>query len=157
MTDAADFVAELAARPAATRAITRGVQRAFMDLGYAPVLELPLANGRRADVCGVNAKGEIAIAEVKSGIDDFVADLKWPEYREFCDTFYFAVDADFPLELLPEEQSEIAPGIILADRFGGAVLRPSPIIPVPAARRKAMTLSVARLAAQRLAILSINE
>ncbi|MET0544865.1 MAG: MmcB family DNA repair protein, partial [Caulobacterales bacterium] len=69
---------EINLRPAVTAAVTRGVVRAFLDLGYMPVLEVPLANGRRADVCGVNQRGEIAIAEVKSCVADFAVDSKWP-------------------------------------------------------------------------------
>jgi hypothetical protein len=114
------------------------------ELGYAPLLEVGLPNGRRADVMALGRRGEIVICEVKSGMDDFRTDRKWGEYLPFCDHFYFAVAPEFPQAILPEE-----PGLIVADAFGGAVLRPSPHTPLAAARRKALTLSFARLAAGR--------
>ncbi len=126
-------------------AIARGVIRLFGDLGYVGVTELTLANGRRADVAGLSASGDVAIAEVKSSVADFRADAKWPDYLPFCDVFYFAVAEGFPLDLIPDEA-----GLIVADGFGGAVLRPPPETRLAAARRKAVTLRFARLAAQRL-------
>ena len=84
------------------------------------------------------------IVEVKSSIADFKSDQKWPEYMPFCDEFYFAVGQDFPQELIPDEA-----GLIIADAFGGAILRTPERHPLKAARRKAMTLKFARLAAQR--------
>lgn len=145
------------ARPAVTAAVTRGAMRACLDLGYSPLLEVSLANGRRADVCGVNSKGQIVIIEVKSCVADFAVDLKWTDYDEFCDRFYFAVPPDFPLDLLvhPSEDG-VAPGIILADKFGGAVYRPANVAPLAPARRKAVTLYLARLGAERLAMLSLD-
>lgn len=145
------------ARPIITAAVTRGAMRACLDLGYAPLLEVPLANGRRADVCGVNAKGQIVIIEVKSCVADFAVDFKWTDYEDFCDLFYFAVPADFPLDLLVHPfEGGAAPGIILADKFGGAVYRAASVAPLAPARRKAMTLYLARLGAERLATLSID-
>jgi len=119
--------------------------RLWMDLAYAPLLEVSLANGRRADVVALGPKGEIAITEIKSGLADFTADVKWPDYRDFADRFFFAVDADFPHHLIPDDV-----GLIVADGFGGAIVRPSPETPLAPARRKAMTLAFARLAAVRL-------
>ena len=131
-------------RPETTLAVTRGAARLFADLGWAPLLEVGLPNGRRADVMALGPKGEIAIAEVKSGIDDYRTDRKWGEYLEFCDQFYFAVSPDFPEGVLPDD-----PGLIVADGFGGAVVRPPPHAPLAGARRKALTLAFARLAALR--------
>ncbi len=145
------------ARPAITAAVTRGAVRACLDLGYSPLLEVPLANGRRADVCGVNSKGQIVIVEVKSCVADFAVDFKWTDYEDFCDLFYFAVPADFPFDLLVHPmEGGAAPGIMLADKFGGAVFRPAIAAPLPAARRKAMTLFLARLGAERLAMLTLD-
>src|SRR5580692_12361352 len=104
-------------RPETTEAVTRGAARLFVALGYAPLAEVSLPNGRRADLMAIGPRGEIAIAEVKSGFDDYRTDRKWAEYAPFCDVFYFAVDADFPRHVLPE-----GPGLIVADGFGGAVL-----------------------------------
>ena len=115
-----------------------------MDLGWAPLLEVGLPNGRRADMMALGPRGEIAIVEVKSGLEDFRTDRKWGEYLAWCDAFYFAVAPEFPREILPE-----APGLIVADAFGGAVLHRGEPAPLAPARRKALTLAFARLAALR--------
>ena len=133
-------------RPETTDAVTRGAGRLMAALGYAPLLEVTLPNGRRADIMALGPRGEIAIAEVKSGLHDFKADRKWHEYLPYCDAFYFAVAPEFPREILPE-----APGLIVADGFGGAVLREAPVTPLAGARRKALTLAFGRLAALRAA------
>ncbi|MBL8542215.1 MAG: MmcB family DNA repair protein [Hyphomonadaceae bacterium] len=118
----------------------------LVDHGLATLLEVPLANGRRADVMGLTQQGEIWIVETKSCLEDYAVDLKWPDYLEYCERFFFAVTEDFPRELIPEEV-----GLIVADGFGGAILRDAPTRPLNAARRKAVTLAFARLAALRLA------
>ena len=125
--------------------IVRGVQRMFAELGLASLTEVTLANGRRADVMAVGPKGEIVIVEVKSCLQDFQTDQKWPEYAPYCDRFYFAVDCDFPKERIPDHA-----GLMVCDGFGGAVLRECQPDLLSAARRKAVTLSFARLAAARL-------
>lgn len=125
--------------------IVRGVQRMFAELGLASLTEVTLANGRRADVMAVGPKGEIVIVEVKSCLQDFRVDQKWPEYAPYCDRFYFAVDCDFPKERIPE-----ICGLLVCDGFGGAILREGEASPLSGARRKAVTLSFARLAAARL-------
>jgi hypothetical protein len=131
-------------RPETTNAVTRGAARLFLALGYTPLAEVGLPNGRRADLMALGPRGEIAIAEVKSGLDDYRTDRKWAEYAPFCDAFYFAVDADFPRHILAD-----GPGLIVADAFGGAVLVEPPVVPLAPARRKALTLTFARLAAAR--------
>ena len=77
-------------------AIVRGVQLMFAELGLASLTEVGLANGRRADLMAVGRRGEIVIVEVKSCLQDFRTDQKWPEYAPYCDRFYFAIDCDFP-------------------------------------------------------------
>lgn len=57
----------------------------------APVTEVSLANGRRADIAAVAASGEIWIVEIKSSIEDFRTDQKWPEYRDYCDRLFFEI------------------------------------------------------------------
>jgi hypothetical protein len=131
-------------RPETTASVTRGAARLLADMGYAPLLEVGLPNGRRADVMALGRKGDIVICEVKSGPEDYRVDRKWPEYAPFCDAFFFAVAAEFPQTLLPDH-----PGLIVADGFGGAVIRDAPSTPLAPARRKALTLAFARLAAQR--------
>lgn len=125
--------------------IVRGAQRMLAELGLASLTEVTLANGRRADVMAMGVRGEIVIIEVKSCLQDFASDQKWPEYGPYCDRFYFAVDCDFPKERLPEDA-----GMMVCDAFGGAILRQCEARPLPPARRKAVTLSFARLAAARL-------
>ncbi|QDH72158.1 DNA repair putative endonuclease MmcB [Brevundimonas sp. M20] len=131
-------------RPDTTLAVTRGVARLVLDMGYAPLLEVGLPNGRRADVMALGPKGDILIVEVKSGLEDYRVDRKWHEYGPFCDAFYFAVAPGFPDGVLPDE-----PGLIVADGFGGAVVREAPVIPLAPARRKALTIAFARLGAMR--------
>lgn len=134
-------------RPETTGAVTRGAARLLAALGYAPLAEVCLPNGRRADLMALGARGEVAIVEVKSCHEDYRVDRKWGEYLPYCDAFYFAVAPEFPRESLPEE-----PGLIVADGFGGAVLRPAPTAPLAPARRKALTLAFGRLAALRGAL-----
>jgi len=125
--------------------ICRGVARLLKAHGLATVSEVALANGRRADVAGVADSGEIWIIEIKSSLEDFRCDQKWPEYREFCDRLFFAVAPTFPRDVLPEDT-----GLIVADRYGGEILRPAPEHKLAGARRKAMTLRLVRTAALRL-------
>ena len=139
-----EIAALVLTRPETTEFVTRGAARLLNALGYAPVAEFPLPNGRRADLMGLGPKGELVIVEVKSSLEDFRTDRKWGEYAPYCDSFSFAVPPDFPREVLPEDA-----GLIIADGFGGAVLRPAPVHPLPPARRKALTLQFARLAAFR--------
>jgi hypothetical protein len=131
--------------PALPQLIARGVCRALAQRGTATLTEFSLTSGRRADVMGLGRGGELLIVEIKSSIADFRSDRKWPEYRQFCDRLYFAVAAGFPLPLIPEEC-----GLIMADPFSAAVLREAPAQPLSAARRRAVTLRFARVAASRL-------
>ena len=131
-------------RPETTEAVTRGAVLLLTQLGYAPLLEAPLPNGRRADILALGPKGDLMIVEVKSSLEDYRTDAKWPEYMPYCDCFSFAVGPDFPRHILPE-----GPGVICADAHGGAVLTPAPCAPLAPARRKALTLGFARLAAFR--------
>ncbi|MFN3816387.1 DNA repair putative endonuclease MmcB [Brevundimonas sp.] len=144
MPSAAIHIELVFSRPETTQSVTRGAARLMADMGYAPLLEVCLPNGRRADVMALGPRGEIAICEVKSGVEDYRVDRKWHEYAPFCDAFYFAVAPEFPDGILPEE-----PGLIVADGFGGAVVREAATTPLAPARRKALTLAFARLGAMR--------
>lgn len=135
------------AQSAAAFEICRGVVRLLTMHGLASVAELPLPNGRRADIAAVSDKGDIWIVEIKSSIEDFRVDQKWPEYRDYSDRLFFAVRPDFPVDILPADA-----GLILADRYGGEIVRPAPELRLAAARRKTMTLRFGRAAAARLAI-----
>lgn len=137
-------------RPAVTLQVTRGVTRLLSNLGWCHVTEMPLRSGRRVDVMALDASGEIAIVEVKSDLADYRADGKWHEYLEFCDRFYFAVAPDFPREILPHDPHC---GLILADHYDAVIFREAEASKLAAARRKALTLKLARTAARRLAAL----
>ncbi len=131
-------------RPDTTVAVTRGAARLLVEMAYAPLAEVCLPNGRRADLMALGPRGEIVIVEVKSSPEDYLTDRKWSEYAPYCDAFFFAVAPEFPTALIPPE-----PGLIVADGFGGAVVREPGWTPLVAARRKALTLAFARLAAFR--------
>lgn len=125
--------------------LARGVGRMLGDLGFATLTEFTLRSGRRVDVIGLDPKGRIAIVEIKSSIEDFRSDRKWRDYLDYCDSFYFAVPDFFPQSVIPEEV-----GLIVADPFGGVLLRGSPDLPLNGSRRRSLLLSFARAAAQRL-------
>ena len=132
-------------RPDVTLAVCRGASRLMRQSGFTVVHELPLPDGRRADIFAVGPSGELTIVETKSSIEDWRVDQKWPDYLNWCDLFYVAVPVDFPQELIPQEA-----GLIVADAYGGAVLRQPPRRPVVAARRKSLLIDCARLASERL-------
>jgi hypothetical protein len=132
-------------RPPSAADICRGVVRLLSAHGLAPVGEVALANGRRADVVAVSGGGEIWIVEIKSSVDDFRADRKWPEYRAYCDRLFFAVAPAFPRDILPADT-----GLMVADRYGGEVVRGAPEHRLSGARRKAVILRVVHAAALRL-------
>jgi hypothetical protein len=125
--------------------LLRGVGRAFADADHAVVAELPLGNGRRADMAAVDRTGAITLVEIKSGRVDFRSDRKWHQYLAYCDRFYFAVGRDFPLALLPPDE-----GLMVADRFGAEIVREARLRALSAARRKAMLIRFGRAAAGRL-------
>jgi hypothetical protein len=125
--------------------ICRGVVRLLRAHGLAAVSEVTLASGRRADVAATAESGEIWIVEIKSSLEDFRSDQKWPEYRDYCDRLFFAVGPGFPREVLPPDT-----GLIIADRYGGDIVRVAPEHKLAGARRKAVTLRLVHTAAHRL-------
>jgi len=129
----------------AALAIQRGVGRLFRQQGYSVVMELSLASGRRADLVGLGPTGDIWIVEIKSSIEDFRADLKWPDYRPSCDRLFFATKPGVPLEIFPGDA-----GLILADGYGAEILRSAPEHRLAGATRKAMLLRFGQAAANRL-------
>ncbi|HLB96824.1 MAG TPA: MmcB family DNA repair protein [Acetobacteraceae bacterium] len=126
--------------------IRRAVARLCGRLDWALLHEVTLPNFRRADILALRPDGGFVCIEVKSGPRDFLVDRKWPDYREFADGLYFAVDADFPQDLLPAEV-----GLIVAAGLEAELVRDAPSHPVPAARRRALLHRFAVLAAGRLA------
>lgn len=125
--------------------IKRGVRRTLAAYGLSSLTEFTLKGGRRADIIAVDARGKFTIVEVKSSVADFRADSKWPEYRDYCDLFYFAVRADFPVELIPDDC-----GLIVADAYEASILRQAPEQTLNAARRRAVLLRFAMAAGGRL-------
>ena len=125
--------------------VRRGVQRLLIEMGAVAIPELPLATGRRADLVALTRKGDIWIVEIKSSIEDFRVDRKWPEYRLFCDRFFFATHPEVPQAIFPAEC-----GFILSDGYGAEMLREAPEHRLPAAAGKALTLRIARAGAARL-------
>lgn len=101
--------------------------------------------GLRVDVMALGPKGEIWIIECKSSRTDFQADQKWQGYLEWCDRYFWAVDADFDTDLLPLDS-----GLIIADGFDAEVIRNGQMAKLPAARRRVLTRKFARHAAGRL-------
>lgn len=139
------------AGPLVARDVVRGVSRLLYRAGIMPLPEIPLGNGRRADIVGLDAAGRITLIEVKVSMADLRGDLKWPEYLDFCDRFAWAVPVGFPLA--PFEEPWFQPnrcGLIVADRWDAAEIRVAPWLPLAPARRKAETLRFARRGAQRL-------
>lgn len=125
--------------------LARGVCRHLRGLDFVTVQELVPARGLRVDVMGLGPGGEIWIVECKSGRADFAADRKWWGYLEWSDRFFWAVDGDFPVELLPGDT-----GLMLADAHDAEVIRMPSETPLAPARRKTMIQRFARHAALRL-------
>ena len=125
--------------------LARGVCRHLASFGFACLEEHAPARGLRVDVMALGPKGEIWIIECKSSRADFTSDFKWKGYLPWCDRYFWAVDPDFPTELLPHQT-----GLILADAYGADILRMAPEDKLAAARRKAVTRDFAQVAARRL-------
>ncbi|QPM90067.1 MmcB family DNA repair protein [Pseudooceanicola algae] len=133
------------AAPQPGQLLARGVCRMLITHGFASLEEFVPERGKRMDVLGLGPKGEIWCVECKSSRADFLSDGKWQGYLDWCDRFFWAVDADFPLDLLPG-----GTGLILADSYGGEIIRMPDESKLAGARRKALTLKFARDAARRL-------
>ncbi|MEO9467914.1 MmcB family DNA repair protein [Parasphingorhabdus sp.] len=134
------------------KAVARGVARLFLRHDILVLSEVSLRNRRRADLMGIDAKGQIVIVEIKVARGDLLGDSKWTEYLDYCDRFYWAVPMDFdrsPLEregFLPELS-----GVIVADAYDAEIVRQAATDSLAAARRKTETLRIARRAMGRLA------
>ncbi len=124
--------------------LARGVCRHLASLDFVTVEELIPTSGLRVDVMALGPKGEIWIVECKSSRADFQSDSKWQGYLEWCDRYFWAVDEDFPTDLLPEHT-----GLLIADSYDAEILRMAPEAKLAPARRKVMTQKFARHAALR--------
>jgi len=124
--------------------LARGVCRLMRSLDFAVLEEFVPERGKRVDVMALGPKGEVWVVECKSSREDFMSDGKWQGYLDWCDRYFWAVDAGFPLELLPDET-----GLIMADAYGGEIIRPGFEDKLAPARRKKLTLKFARDVALR--------
>lgn len=136
--------------PANQLAIRRGAASLCASLGWAVLHEVGLPNGRRCDLLALRADGCFVCIEVKSGPRDFLCDTKWPEYREFCDALFFAVDEHFPRALLPSDVGVMVACVAVPE---AALLREAPAHKLAPARRRALLHRFATLAANRLSAL----
>ncbi|WP_380054196.1 MmcB family DNA repair protein [Falsihalocynthiibacter sp. SS001] len=125
--------------------LARGVSRHLIHHDFAVVEEFVPERGLRVDVMGIGPKGEIWIVECKSSRADFQTDSKWQGYLAWCDRFFWAVDEEFPTDLLPQET-----GLIIADSYDAEIIRMGPETKLAPARRKKLTHKFARDAARRL-------
>ncbi len=125
--------------------LARGVSRHLRHHDFVAIEEFVPDRGLRVDVMALGPKGEIWVVECKSSRADFQSDSKWQGYLEWCDRYFWAVDADFPTELLPEDT-----GLIMADAYDAEIIRMGPEDKLAAPRRKVLTHKFARHAALRL-------
>jgi len=137
--------------PPAAQDVARGVTRLFFHRDTFALCEVPLPNGRRADMMGIDSDGLITIVEIKVSRADLMGDCKWLDYLGYCDRFFWAVPGGF--DLTPFGTDAFHPelcGLLVADRYEAAVIREAPLRKLPPPRRKAETLRFARRAARRL-------
>lgn len=127
------------------QALARGVCRLLLEYDFVSIEEFTPERGKRVDVMAIGPKGEIWVIECKSSRADFTSDGKWQGYLEWCDRYFWAVDEDFPTDLLPE-----GTGLIIADAYDGEIIRMAPEERLAPARRTVITRKFARHAALRL-------
>lgn len=142
--------AALPSTPCAAADVARGIARLFHAQGQVVLCEVPLPNGRRADMLAIDGKGMISIVEIKVSRADFLGDRKWLDYLPWCDRFYWAVGPDVDPALT--DDSERCPercGLIVADRYEACLVRPATEYPLVAARRRVEHLRIGRIAMRR--------
>ena len=125
--------------------ITRGVMRHFTQIGLSSLSEFSPTKGLRVDIVAIGLSDEIWIVECKSSQGDFKSDKKWQNYLDWCDRYFWAVDAKFPINILPSDT-----GLIIADAYDASIFREAPLNKLSAVRRKKITKSIARSACNRL-------
>jgi hypothetical protein len=130
--------------------VARGVTRLFCRQDLFAVCEMPLPNGRRADLMAIDPKGALTIVEIKVAKADLLGDGKWLDYLDFCDRFFWAVPPQLARLLEEERYLPAQAGLIVADRYDAAIIRDAAHLPLAPARRKAELLHFARRAARRL-------
>lgn len=144
------LTAEQEAAERHAQAVARGIARLFARNDIWCLAEMPLRNGRRADLMGIDPKGQIVIVEIKVSRADLLGDAKWPDYLDFCDRFFWGLPPE--LDRAPLETESFLPGtcgVIVADGYDAEILRPAPLQPLAAARRKVEVERLARAALRR--------
>ncbi|QDZ02203.1 MmcB family DNA repair protein [Nitratireductor mangrovi] len=131
--------------------IRRGVQRMLLAMNAHVLPELSLASGRRADLVAIMRNGEFWIVEIKSSVEDFRVDRKWPVYRQHSDRFFFATHPDVPASIFPAEC-----GFILSDGYGAEIVREAPEHRLAPATRRALMLRFARAGAARVTVAEMS-
>lgn len=142
-------VSDAEVAPAAAE-VARGIGRMFARNDIWCLPEMPLRNGRRADLMGIDAKGHVIIVEIKVARADLLGDGKWPDYLDHCDRFFWGLLPG--LDRAPLDHADYRPdccGVIVADGYDAEILRPAPLQPLNAARRKAEVERLARAALRR--------
>lgn len=130
--------------------VARGIARLFARNDIWCLPEVPIRNGRRADLMGIDARGSVVIVEIKVARGDLLGDAKWPDYLDFCDRFFWGVPPG--LDRAPLETAAYMPetcGLIVADGYDAEILRPAALSPLAAARRKTQVEHLARIAMRR--------
>jgi hypothetical protein len=139
----------------AAQSVARGICRLFARNDIWCIPEMPLRNGRRADLMGIDPKGQVVIVEIKVSRADLLGDAKWTDYLEFCDRFYWGLAPELDRTCLEgEEFLPASCGVIVGDAYDAEILRPAPTRPLAAARRKVEVERLARAALRRHLMLS---
>jgi hypothetical protein len=136
--------------PPVAAEVARGVTRLFCRQDQFAICEMPLPNGRRADLMAIGSRGELTIVEIKVAKSDLLGDGKWTDYLDYCDRFFWAVPPALAHILEEERYLPQSAGLIVADRYDAAVVREAANRPMAPARRKSELLRFARRAARRL-------
>ncbi|MET0180317.1 MAG: MmcB family DNA repair protein [Novosphingobium sp.] len=132
------------------RAVARGICRLFARNDVWCIAEMPLRSGRRADLMGIDSHGRLVIVEIKVSRADLVGDGKWPDYLDHCDRFFWGLPPALDRACLNGEPFRPdCCGVIVADGYDAEIVRPAPVRPLAAARRKAEIERLARVALRR--------
>ena len=130
--------------------VARGVTRLFCRQDLFAICEVPLPNGRRADMMAIDSKGQLTIVEIKVSRADLMGDGKWPDYLAHCDRFYWGLPPSLDRACLDGEGfMPQACGVIVADGYDAEIVRPAPALPLAAASRKCEIERLARAALRR--------
>ena len=137
-------------QPPVAAEVARGVTRLLCRQDLFAICEMPLPNGRRADLMAIDARGGLTIVEIKVAKADLLGDGKWFDYLDYCDRFFWAVPPTLAAICEGERFLPGEAGLIVADRYDAVVVREAAQRPLAPARRKAEVLRFARRAARRL-------